>query len=114
MYIEQVSRREERQLKTVQQMDDPKRLLGIWHRRPFIDVRVAVVYKLKEQSLLERVALHDTYSEVRCEAVKKLTDMIVLAHIAQNDENEFVHFIAKRKLEYINGGASSLGSRAMR
>lgn len=100
MKLDRDSRIEERRLKTVQKTDGNKRLLRIWKKSPYADVRAAVIYKLKDQAALSHIAQNETMDELRCEAVRKLKDKALLAKIANEDGSQYVRFIAERKFEF--------------
>jgi hypothetical protein len=98
MKIDRDDRIEERQLRALRRTDTPSRLLRIWWRSPYADVRAAAIHKLKDQTALAYIARHERMDSLRCEAVRKLRDRELLAVIAETDENKVARYIARRKL----------------
>jgi len=86
---------EERYLEQAKQCDGFRHAYAV----EISDVHQDAVNKLTDQAALEFVALNDQFPEVRCETVKKLTNKSVLQRIAEEDSNEFVHFMAKQRFE---------------
>lgn len=91
------SRIEAHQLKIVQRTKRDIRLFRLWKKSPYIEVRIAAIYKLKNQEMLSHIAQTEHVDELRYEAVRKLTDKTLLAKIAIEDESDFVRYVAHRK-----------------
>ena len=53
-------------------------------------VRIAVAHKIKDQKILEQMALKDPEADIRMAAMERVTDEKVLRHIAQNDTDRAV------------------------
>ena len=98
MRLDRDSRIEERQLRIIRRTSAPARLLGIWRRSPYVDVRAAAIHKLQDQVALSHIACRERMEHLRCEAVRKLRDGALLAVIAETDESDTIRHIARRKL----------------
>jgi len=70
------------------------------------EVREAFVSNLTDQVLLAKIAVEDNASNVRLDAVNKLTDQILLTTIAQEDKDYGVCIAAKKRLEALRAGKS--------
>ncbi len=91
------SRIEAHQLKILQRTKRDIRLFRFWKKSPYIEVRIAAIYKLKNQEMLSRIAQTEHVDELRYEAVRKLTDKTLLAKIAIEDESDYIRYVAHRK-----------------
>ncbi|MEA5035795.1 hypothetical protein [Cloacibacillus evryensis] len=91
------SRLEARQLKMIQRTKRDIQLFRLWKRSPYIEVRIAAIYKLKNQGLLSHIAQAEQVDELRYEAVRKLTDKTLLDKIAIKDKSDYIRYIAHRK-----------------
>lgn len=98
MKLDRDSRIEERQLRSLRRTNATARLLGIWRRSPYVDVRAAAIHKLQDQVALSYIACRERMEHLRCEAVRKLRDRALLAVIAETDDSETVRHVAHRKL----------------
>ena len=98
MRLDWDSRIEERQMKAIRRTNKSAKLLRIWRRSPYVDVRAAAIHKLLSQSALTHIARYERMEHLRCEAVRKLRNRALLAIIAETDESETVRYIALRKL----------------
>jgi uncharacterized DUF497 family protein len=98
MKLDRDSRIEESQLRIIRHANAPARLLGIWRRSPYVDVRAAAIHKLQDQAALSHIACRERVEHLRCEAVRKLRDRALLAVIAETDESVTIRHVAYRKL----------------
>ena len=87
-------------LRIMQQTKSDIRLFRLWKKSPYIEVRIAAIYKLKDQDLLAHIAQTESVDELRYEAVKKLTDKTLLAKIAIEDKSDCIRYVAHRKCAY--------------
>lgn len=88
---------EAHQLKMIQRTKRDIQLFRLWKRSHYIEVRIAAIYKLKNQEMLSHIAQAEQVDELRYEAVRKLTDKTLLAKIAIKDESDYIRYIAHRK-----------------
>lgn len=88
------------QLHMVKKTNDNSRLVGIWRKSPYEDVRFDIVNKLQDQDFIALLASEDSSDSVRAEAVKHLQDKGLLQQIASSDRSDFVRAMAKAHYEY--------------
>ena len=94
------SRVEAHQLKMVQRTKKDTRIFRLWKKSPYIEVRIAAIYKLENQELLAQTAQNEPVDELRFEAVRKLIDKTLLARITIEDKRDYIRFAAQQKHAY--------------
>lgn len=100
------SRLESHQLKIIQRTKRDIRLFRLWKKSAYIEVRIAAIYKLKNQEILSHIVQTEQVDELRYEAVRKLTDKTLLAKIAIEDKSDYVRYVAHGKYAYCKGAES--------
>ncbi len=91
---------EKGQIKAVCQIENHRRLLQIWRKSQYDDVRMAAINKLRDQGALAEIAQCEYEDGLRAEAVKRLEDKALLLHIAETDVSDFVRAIARAHCVY--------------
>ena len=92
--------RETYQLRKVEKTDDSRRLMRMWRKSSYENVRFGIVNTLQDQGLMAVIARGDPSDGVRAEAVKRLTDKRLLQRIFLTDKSAFVRTVAQAHLEY--------------
>ncbi len=88
------------QLWKAKKAEDNQRLMRMWRKSSYEDVRFEIVNKLQNQGCMAIIVQGDPSDSVRAEAVKRLEDKTLLLRISLEDGSDFVRAMARAHFEY--------------
>lgn len=94
----------EKELNAVKTQRNPNELARIALNSDFSNVRMEAVNRISDEYVLANIAQKDSNSNVRKAAVCKITDEYVLEGIVRNDSNRSVRNLAQNRLEELGHG----------
>ena len=112
MKLDRESRLEERFWKKLWAAKTDAEVYRVYQKTYFAEIREAAICRLKDQELLRDIALNAGYTDERLPAIRRLTDVALLAVIAREDRNVEARQTADERLKKLN--ASSRAKKEVR